>query len=529
MLGMVLAGLEGMLAGRESFAAGLAFYGGCGGVLGCALVWLRLQRWFFAPLRWGGSAFLIALAITWSGEWDGKGTASPSGDAPDLVLITTDTVRADRWQWLMESKLQEWGASTFERAWSTSGLTAPAHASLFTGDFPHQHGVVNNGMTLIQEEASLPSLLQAAGWTTLGFPSVLHLDPAFGFADGFDVFGRTESGVSGALRPLRDWWLVGGLIRLVGAGSPTRLDGDTVTAALHAWDSAEATNPRFLWVHLFGAHWPYHESPVTPQPRCGEGWPAVPTPGFHPDRVRSLRLGYDQGVAATGEQVARLVDHLLDCDAERPLWIVGTADHGEFLGEHGATDHGDLAYGEGLRVPLWVVGPSQRSVSSTTTVSHVDALPSFIDMAGLAPLDIQQGRSWLPLLQGASLPPVPVYAETRTSSFDNATCILESIQLTRNLVVTPKLMAARGVRASEAVPEDPPWSQAWEAYDLREDPHALVRLEGRPPRAAARIAESMDRFLSQRGLPPEEASDPGLAPEVLAALRALGYHEEDVE
>src|SRR6185436_10187149 len=71
-----------------------------------------------------------------------------SNAPPSIVLVTIDTLRADR--------LGAYGRSpsitpaldalatrgvVFENAWTTAPLTVPAHASLLTGLLPPKHGL----------------------------------------------------------------------------------------------------------------------------------------------------------------------------------------------------------------------------------------------------------------------------------------------------------------------------------------------------------------------------------------------------
>jgi len=206
----------------------------------------------------------------------------------------------------------------------------------------------------------------------------------------------------------------------------------------------------------------------------------------------------------------------------RSLWIVFTSDHGEALGEHGATDHGDLLYDEGLRVPLWVIGPSPREARVDTPVSHVDLLPSLCELAGAPVPPGLPGRSWVPALRGEVLAARPVLAETRHSAFDNAMAVVGGFKVIHELRTTPRTMELRG-RPSSGVPADIAWRKEWEAYDLAADPHELSW--GAPlavPGAAAAL-RALQAFDAERGAPPAPGTGQGLSPDVVQAMRELGY------
>ena len=142
-------------------------------VLVLAVVGLAGWRWMVArPTRTGSGVDLGAL---------------PRGvlrDHLNLVLVTLDTTRADR--------IGAYGARDvetptfdalarsgvlFEQAASVAPLTLPAHSSLFTGRFPPEHGVRDNGgFFLGPEQLTLAEVLKARGYRTGAFVGAYVLD-----------------------------------------------------------------------------------------------------------------------------------------------------------------------------------------------------------------------------------------------------------------------------------------------------------------------------------------------------------------
>ena len=134
-----------------------------------------------------------------SAEWDGN-----------IVLVVIDTLRADRLPFYGCEKdtapfLNELVADSvlFESAWSTSSWTAPATASIFTGTYPNQHGVVTNlriaglledrgepiELNRIPESfETIPLFLRSQGYRTFGVSSNPNIDSRRGFDRGFDRF-----------------------------------------------------------------------------------------------------------------------------------------------------------------------------------------------------------------------------------------------------------------------------------------------------------------------------------------------------
>ena len=95
---------------------------------------------------------------------------------------------------------------------------------------------------------------------------------------------------------------------------------------------------------------------------------------------------------------------LLDGLAERGLAdstaIILTADHGEGMFEHGHMGHAWGHHGELANVPLIVMSPSLAGAGRTieTVTSHLDIVPTILDLMGVPPSPKIQGESLVPLI-----------------------------------------------------------------------------------------------------------------------------------
>ncbi len=473
--------------------------------------------------------------------------AAAPADWPEIVLVTLDTTRGDRWDWVQAAdralrpgaEALEARSVVFTAATATAALTAPAHASLLTGLHPHGHGVFNNGGVL-RLDATLPALLRRAGYRTLAAPSVVHLDPAFGFGTGFDAFAGVETGPGAILRRWRGVPWADALRRLFPVGRLVRPGEATLAEAARLWREAAGPRPRFLWVHLFEPHWPWEapEEILAEIPEEGFRWPEAPTPGFAADEVRKWQRAYDAEILHARRLLEDFLAGLRTEASGRPFWVIGTADHGEALGEHGSVDHGDLLYEEQLRVPLWVQAPGwarepdghelQRVRTVATPVSHVDLLPSLGEILGLELPPGLPGRSWAPALRGRPLATVPVYASTRHAAFDNHMVRLGRLKMIVQARKEPTVMLRKPGRRPRGVDRSLPWLRFdLEAYDLERDPLELRPLPdtaGRDYPEAGPAGEALRAFEEERG-PPPELFAPRQNPDrdVLQALRGLGY------
>src|SRR2546426_4916808 len=109
-----------------------------------------------------------------------------------------------------------------------------------------------------------------------------------------------------------------------------------------------------------------------------------------------IEANYDGEVAAMDEALGELLDALIARGRYENALVIVTADHGEFLGEHGQMGHiGQMLYEPVLRVPLVVkfpgsTGPRGRS---TTPVQLVDVLPTVLEVTGAPEPDGIQGEA----------------------------------------------------------------------------------------------------------------------------------------
>lgn len=152
-----------------------------------------------------------------------------------------------------------------------------------------------------------------------------------------------------------------------------------------------------VWVHQFDPHAPYPSLPEFPW--GGSPWER-----------------YLAGVARWDKVLGTLADA-----AGPEVTLVVSSDHGEAFGEHGVSFHRTSVYDEQLRVPLLVRTPGVAPASVGGPVGLVDLYPTLLELLGLpdaAAAPGRHGRSLVPVLQGARLPPWPYWASTLTEQRD---------------------------------------------------------------------------------------------------------------
>jgi arylsulfatase A-like enzyme len=266
-----------------------------------------------------------------------------SAGATSVIVVSVDTLRSDRlpaygYRAIRTPHLDRFRADSvlFQRAWTHCPLTAPAHASMFTGLLPQRHGLRDNGgYALDRGVPTVAERLRSRGYRTGAFVSSAVLDPDTGLGRGFDTWNARYE--DGATRP-----------------------GAATVAAAVDWLDANKGGPVFLFVHLYEPHSPYESTP-------------------------GIADAYDAEVVRSD----RIAGHLFDALRARNLYdaslIVFTSDHGEGLGEHGEREHGALLYRSTLQVPLIVKLPrgSMRGRSAASDAQLIDLAPTILEAASL--------------------------------------------------------------------------------------------------------------------------------------------------
>ena len=122
------------------------------------------------------------------------------------------------------------------------------------------------------------------------------------------------------------------------------------------------------------------------------------------DDYRDIIARYYGYVSYLDKWIGEVLDTLDEQGLADNTIVVFTSDHGEMIGSHGFIYKGAYMYDEVQRVPLVVRMPGvvQAGLQSEALSSSVDVLPTLLAMMGLPAPGGVQGRSFLPLLTGAS-------------------------------------------------------------------------------------------------------------------------------
>jgi len=379
-----------------------------GGAALLALAWagLLVFRWPRARaarvLALGSCVFvLLALGVRVSGPR----TSSAPRDRPNVILISLDTLRADRLgcygypRGTSPNIDRFFGQQSrlFRAAFAPQPFTLTSHMSLVTGLNPSAHGV-GEKTTLSRGIPTLAEHLSGAGYLTLAqVDEIVWLHPRFGFARGFQDYRRKRGNAA------------------------TRVP--SVEALL---DDLEAER-FFLFLHFYDAHsdpgtrayesdaedrlamdaQPGDEFRAGAELGGGTGllWAANQGERVLTEAER-VEIGrqYDASVRTLDRALGRLFDHLADRGLLEDTLVILLSDHGEELFEHGKWLHTQL-YDESVRVPLLFRmpgrGPGLAPEEREEVVSLVDVMPTVLELCGIGARGPLQGESLVPLLDGA--------------------------------------------------------------------------------------------------------------------------------
>ena len=291
----------------------------------------------------------VAVFVLWVRRNDREPARRGPGSRPNVLLVTIDTLRADRVGRGLTPAIDALGGrgEIWTHVRATAPLTLPSHVSLLTGTLPPAHGVRENGVLFDRRVPTIARLFKDAGYRTGAFVGAYVLNRRFGLDDGFDTYDDEVRRDVARAEQLE----------------AERPGGEVVDAAL-AWLGG-ASGPFFLWVHLYDPHAPY-----------------APPPGY---LEKANGVPYDAEVLYSDTQVARLVEALATRGLTDSTVVAVTGDHGEALGEHGEATHGMLAYDSTLRVPLVIAIPGGTAGRERSPASLADLGPRLLREAGIGP------------------------------------------------------------------------------------------------------------------------------------------------
>lgn len=352
---------------------------------------------------------------------------------PNIIFVLTDDQRYDELGFMNPvidtpnmDKMATEGAH-FENAFVTTALCSPSRASILTGQYMHNHGVVDNNKPPKPGTKFFGSYLQEAGYNT-AFVGKWHMGESQG------------KGAKDAPQPGFDHWVsFPGQGRyypsMLGNGKPYTLNVDGKRAAQKGYITDELTDYSINWLNkqnedkpffLYLSHKAVHadfspakrhekqyEGRVVPVPSSQanteenyEGkplwvknqrnsWHGVDFPYHSTLDVQSYKMQYHRALSAVDDSLGRLFTWLEKTGQDDNTIVILMGDNGFMFGEHGLIDKRN-AYEESMRVPMLMRGPGivKKNHVVKEIAANIDIAPTVLDIAGVKTMPKQfEGQS----------------------------------------------------------------------------------------------------------------------------------------
>ncbi len=276
-------------------------------------------------------------------------------DAPTVILISIDTLRADRLGCYGSEQptspmldIFREQAVLFECAIAQAPSTLPSHASIFTSMIPEHHGAFfSRRLPVSPSVPMLTTILADAGYRTAAFTGGGQIAPEFGLDRDFSVYGVNQGGpkFSSAVASGLEW--LGEVRGQTGLFVPPHLRG---SPSLHAADPISWIFSTMDMMEISRIIFRKSSSKRSTSARS-RSMIVISSMSSRPMMPRSGRSMRHSETFSRGSEELGLAENSL---------IIFTSDHGEEFGEHGVVGwHSHTLYDELLRVPLLIRFPGE--------------------------------------------------------------------------------------------------------------------------------------------------------------------------
>lgn len=354
----------------------------------------------------------------------------PAYDFPqyNIILIVTDDQRWDTLDYMpnVQRLLVDQGV-LFTNAFTTTPHCCPTRASILTGLYAHNHGVLQNfppngSFFAFDDSFSVSIWMDQAGYTTglIGkYLNRYNYRKNDGYVPpGWDVWASNEK--SPETNNSSDYF-----------NYEIFLNGQVS----YYWDAPEDYGPDVLagiavdFIREHSGETPFFlyfappspHSPAVPAPRHAGFFDEISPwrpPSFNQPQLRGVdtlteeeiaksdafRIAQLTSLLAVDDAVAAIVSALEESGELEDTVIVFTSDHGYLWGEHALVQLKATPYDESLRVPLVVRFPGLTPTPKVLDefVLLFDLAPTFTEIAGLGSPHGIDGVSIIPLVLGDS-------------------------------------------------------------------------------------------------------------------------------
>ena len=424
--------------------------------LACARLWQQQRH---DELLFYALTLLSYTAILVLASWEREPAAAPrnsaSPQAPNIVMIGSDTLRADRLGALGYRRaltpnidaLARRGA-LFGNCYVPCARTAPSLVSLLSGMWPHNHGIRDNFVTDNEthlDVATLPQLLKPLGYRSAAVSDwcgadlgkfSFHFDTVDVPEDQWNIKYFIRQGPKDlrlflslfthnpfGKRFLPELYYLGGVPLTSKVGKRAR----ELVTQLASNGQPFLLNVFYSTTHPpFASEWPWYtrfadanyegESKFA-MAKLTDPFDIIrrqgaPREEFDLDQIVDL---YDGCVAQFDDEVGKMLRHLDACGLTSRTIVVVYSDHGMELFEHDSWGQGNSAVGEASpRIPLLISDPRSAPCGVIPQVIRsIDLAPTLLDLVGATAHGEMDGTSLAACLKGKeACPQLDAFNET---------------------------------------------------------------------------------------------------------------------
>lgn len=364
------------------------------------------------------------------------------GKLLNIILIVCDTLGAKHMSLygyhrkttpMMERLVEEAGFTVYTRCFSPAPWTAPAHASLFTGLYPSEHQTNGHNIFLDNRWNTLPEILKAIGYTTIGFSNNYLISKCTGYGRGFDQFYEMQNlfidsnfeeiekaifGLSGKWTKLKillsddnvpKSLLIKFLVNRFYLKhrnviyDATPFTKRTLSEAKRKINQAYREGKSyFVFINLMQTHeryMPPKELRGTFQPNSVANLKSFnecfkENYVYHDNRneesLEFWRARYDEEVLCIDRMLYDFYCALNDYNSlDNTLFII-TSDHGELFGEMGHVEHAMNTYNSLIHIPLMIKYPGENMPCLDDNIVQLHDLYALISELAEAPVPIPE-------------------------------------------------------------------------------------------------------------------------------------------